>query len=503
MKRRGDNTRHDGMGIAARRAAALAMSALALGFAASCDSPSSDERALASARRAMAALHSGPDAPAADVQKAVQTEVVTTLRGVGERLPGATGASAWALLAQAQAGLAQLDAAQAASADARLLNIATQARSVADLYSAQHALATALERHDPRATITDLDQQARALEGELTKAQAARQREVERLEKLQAQAAEETRLAKEQRVAELSRRATASHAAPAERAAGYEDAHKLARNAATHEKKAAEIEAEAALVKPLIGVHDLDIARITTQRELIGASKAQIEQAAKESGLQAVESREDARAAGESLAGRLEELDALLTGESTAKHEAAASGFASAVAAARNAVKNVGTGEAKLGASVALAGYLQSLGDLRGSHAQALGAVTALVATVKGVTPPVGDAAALEASLARLAELRAKADEAAAQAYDGARAALNGSGAKGETAEKIKALQALLPGAPKTEAPPAGTDGIPAPEGAPAPPEEGAPTEQPPPAAQEPTPENAEPPPSAQPAPGV
>lgn len=499
VKRSGDNTRHNGMGRPARRAAALAMSAVTLGFAASCDSPSADERALASARRAMAALHSGPDAPAADVQKAVQTEVVTTLRGVGERLPGATGASAWALLAQAQAGLAQLDAMQAASADARLLNIATQARSVADLYAAQHALAAALERHDPRAAITDLDQQARALEGEMSKAQAARQREVERLEKLKAAAAEETRLAKEQRVAELSRRATASQAAPAERAAGYEDAHTIARTAATHEKKAAEIEAEAALVKPLIGVHDLDIARITTQRELIGASKAQIEQAAKESGLQAVESREDARAASEALAGRLEELDALLTGESTAKHEAAASGFASAVASARNAVKNVGTGEAKLGASVALAGYLQSLGDLRGSHAQTLGAMTALVATVKGVTPPVGDAAALEASLARLAELRAKADEAAAQAYDGARAALNGSGAKGETAEKIKALQALLPGAPKAEAP------VPAPEGTAVPPEGGAPTEEPPPAAQEPAPENAEPPPPppAQPAPGA
>lgn len=449
-----------------RFAGALLCAGLALG-AGACDRLSADEAALASARRSMRALHSGPDAPGPDVQRAVQTEVVTALRPVADRLKGASSAAAWGLMAQAQAGLAQLDASQAAEADARLLNLATQARSSADLYAAQHALASALEKNDPRAAVTDLDQQARSLDAELVKAQGARDKEAERLRTLEAAAAEQTRLANEQRAAELARRATAAEAAPAQRATGYEEAHVIARRAAAFERRAAEIEAEAALVRPLIGVHSLEIDRITRQKQLTGAGKQQLEQSAAASVAQAAEARKGAIAASESLATRLAALDELLVGESTAKNDAAAAGFNGAVASARNAVKQSGQGEAKLSASVALASYLQSLGDIRASHAQTLRAVQATVEVVCSLTPPVGDAAALEASIARLTEMRARADEAAAQAYDGARAALNSAGGRGETADRIKTLASLLPGAPPAEAPPA--EPAPAPEGAPAP----------------------------------
>ncbi len=437
------NSKRSGTRVALA-AGLFASAAVALG---GCGRPTADQEALAKSRRSMLALTGGADAATVTARKQVQTEVLGSLKGVPERLSQAgEQAAAWMLTAQAQAGLAQIDAETATTLERQRMGLVAEARSLAGLYDSHEALAAAMESKDFGPDLASLDGALRetdALAGEAAKAKADAEQRVAGLE-----AAAKARLdqAREARDAEQKARDGARQAAAEARAALYEQAYEAGRRADGFEKEASDLQAQAAVFRPQVAVALVDIDRARRQREMLTLSRKAVEERASQAKQQAAAVRAESAKAAEQFAAVVKRIEDLTAGDLGRAYDSAVSGYGQAQQAMSKAVQAAGEDKAPL--AVAIGQFAQAAADLHSSRARGLGVVRDVLAWSASLKPAMPAAAQVSALLAAVNEKHAAAVASAGQAYDKARSALNGSGARGEIAERLKAVSAMLPGAP-------------------------------------------------------
>lgn len=445
-------------GAGLRLGAGLALTASVL---AGCGRPSAEEEALGKARRAMLAMHAGSAPAPAQARRAVHQDVLKTLQNIPERLQGSGAqASAWMLISQAQSGLALIDAQTAMDLDRRALNLITEARAMAELFASHSAFAAAIEAKDfgpdiagLTKTMTEIDQQA----GEAIAAKLASEKKVA---DLTAAANAKLAQARSEREKEQKAKAEAQSAPASTRSALFDRAFAMGRVADGLEREAADIQAQANLIRPQVGVAELDIERAERQKQLLALSRKDIEGRAAQAKEQAAQVRAEAAKAAADFAARLKAIEELRAGDQAKAYDAAIAGLNQAQQSMKKAAAAAGEGKTPM--AVAVGSDAQTLGDVQASRARATAALRDLVLWASTLKPALPESAGLAALAASLGEARSAASASAGTQYDAARSAYAGSGARGETADRLKAVGAMLPGAPPPEPPPAPAEPAPA-----------------------------------------
>lgn len=441
-----------------------------------CGKSSPAERALASSQMAMKNLHAGVTPAPAETRRSTQQKVLADLRGAVDGLTGGAQVAGLMLLSEAQAGLAQLDAEAATAAAARLSAGVRELRAAAGLYASQAALAGALSNFDVSGDRDALGEQARSIESELASASQEKRRREGELAALEAKSAGLLEEARSLRAEESRVRAEAAGMAASARAPELERARLISRQADGLEKEAAQTRALAGQVGPLIAVADLEIERLTTQKSLLATASKEI--TARESARteQSASARRGAEEAAGQVAATLARLESIRSEAFTGSFDGAAQGYRQAIGSAKRALSVQGVSDNRTTAQIAVGGLEQSLGGLEETRARALETYVLALEWIAGLEPALAQHGEVESALTGAREGALQANGAALEMFESARNTYQSSGARGDLAERVEKLLALLPGARSAEETPLEDDSMPpepAPEGEVAP-EEGA-----------------------------
>mgnify|MGYP001401246198 CR=1 FL=1 len=425
---------------------------------AGCSRESDAQAAVRTARQKVLAINSGASPATPSLRVQVYTDVQNSLRPAVESLEGAEAAAALTLLGEAQTGLAEVSAANAASFDNALLSLVSQARSAAGLYVSQSALATAMASYDPSRTLEDLREAGSDFQADLVAVQASRDALQQKLDALTQAADAKAAQARENRLAAAKIRTESANLDPAARAAAAQRAFEASRVADGYDREAADLRAQAAVVRPQVATADIDIQRWRRQIELATLARTNLQSAV----AARLEQAGAARAVADEAAARFDQvvaqIEALRTGDSASSYDSAASAYTAGVATFRRASTAVSSPELRGPMAISLAQAQGSLADVRRSQARSLEVVAGLYADAAALSP----ALPRSADYAALAEtVGAKVDEllaAASEGYANAERSLASAGLRGEMREQADRIGAMLTEASQR------TSGEPAPE---------------------------------------
>lgn len=414
-----------------------------LALAGGCGGETSAERTLREARAQMLALHTGADAAPPTMREQTYKAVAASLQPAAGDLDGAAAASAQRLLADAQAGLGHLRAAEASEHARRLRNLMGRARTAAEHHAAYVAAAQALEGVDTTPqmdALRDLVEDMRADLAELGEVRGITRGE---LEGVRSRAEAELDSARELRSEAERVRSGAAEASAAERARAAERAFELERRADGHEKQAAEWFAQLAQAEPRADMLDLDYANIEKRIGLVQDAGQRLGQRA--AAREEIEAQQRAMAVetAQRFTELLGEVESLLTGPFGESVREGVRSYENAARSMRSAAQILGRQAAGVRA-VELAAIRQSLASLQRVEARTLESVAAMMRWAADLEPAMLDGGALRARAGELQSASDAALAAAAESYRTAREDLAASGARGEDAARIEALAQLI-----------------------------------------------------------
>lgn len=423
---------------------ALALACGGVAGLSGCSKESDAQAAVRVSRQKVLAINSSeiPATPTLRVQ--VYSEVQNSLRSAVESLQGAEAVAGLTLLGEAQTGLAEVSAANAATFDNALLSLVSQARSAAGLYVSQSALATAMASYDPSRTLEDLREAGSDFQADLVAVQASRDALQQKLDALTQAADAKAAQARESRLAAARIRSESANLDPAARAAAAQRAFEASRVADGYDREAADLAAQAAVVRPQVATADIDIQRWRRQIELATLARTNLQSAVAARQEQA----DAARAVADEAAARFDQvvaqIEALRTGDAGAAYDSAATAYTAGVATLRRASTAVSSPEVKGPTAISLAQAQGSLADVRRSQARTLEVIAGLYADAATLSP----ALPRSAEYASLAEtVGAKVDEllaAAAEGYTNAERSLASAGLRGDMRAQADRIGAML-----------------------------------------------------------
>lgn len=435
LRRGGRGTR-----LMAWRVAAAAGMALGAFVLTGCDGESDATVAIRTAAiklEAMAPAGTGPASEAA--RRQVYGDVAQSLSKVATAGTPSENATAQVLLAEAQSGLAQLQATEASRLESEALNLQRRLRAAQADWTVRSARAAASEAYDPAPEFAEIDAQVAEKQQQI-QAEESRRAEVQsRIDGLRAESEAMLARASEGHANEGRLRQQSLEASAVDGARLLEEAVRVKRDADALEVEAGNLEAQAAKIEPQIGEIDLTIEKLRKQIADLAAAKADVEARAQSAREDASQSRQAAAAIAGEIDEMAAELAALRSGPIAEAHQEAARLYGAAISAARNANK-----DSRAAAQLALGKAQQSLGDVHWTRAQGLTAYANTLTALAETQPPLPRAqefaAAAEAARAQAAE----ALTAAGEAYTAAHGAYGSAGAKGEAAQRVESLQGRL-----------------------------------------------------------
>ncbi|MFM9994492.1 MAG: hypothetical protein ACKVU4_01680 [Phycisphaerales bacterium] len=429
-------------GWAARVAACVGGAAVGLAPA-GCEENSPLADAISASTIKLAALSPGGSAAASEAYKArVYTDVVKALQPLAGKGTASQNASAYVLLAQAQVGLADAEADNAAQVERDSLNTLTLVEGALREWK-HHNVQAATAVYDPNPELADIDTQARE-RADAMRAERAKKAEIDgRVSQLRAQARALAKDAGGKRAeqAQLSRQASNESAVKGEET--LRRAAAIGREADGLEGEAADLEAQAAVIEPQGDQVQNAIDRLTSQTASLERTRTEVQQRAATAAEQVKASRDLATTAARDIEKFVGELTLARGGGEggAAPYAAAVAGYQKAATTAKTGAKDAnGRGMALLTAG----GAKQSLGDVHWARAHGLARV---LETLEGLTkskPPLPNANRYQAQANETREARTAALDAATAAYQEAVEAYKGAGSTGDARERFQRVNERL-----------------------------------------------------------
>lgn len=381
----------------------------------------------------------GTAVPGDEFRIAEYRNAIEILQEVSTQGSEAQNAAAALMIARAQMGLAEVPATELAAVNQRLYDLVAEVRGELGVWSSLNSLAETAASFNPDEDLarinTKIQERDAAIEAERTAAEAVRATVAD----LEGRAEQASSAASELRQQETELRQRANALEPREALPLHEQAASVRREADAFDMQAEKLMAEADTIRPEIGDHDLEIGRLTQQRDLLVTSTQEL--AAK-----AVEGREEARRLREQaaeVATRIEDavnrMESLRTGDATTKLEAAKSAYETALTSAGRAR----AGD-RSGAALAAGEIQQTLGNMLGTHSAALTIAADILTQIAEARTPLPGAASIQTTAQ---SYRAQAETARASAVEtlvGARESFEGAGLRAEEAERIERINAEL-----------------------------------------------------------
>lgn len=389
---------------AAKWASAVTLSLLAVALV-GCQGEDSGAAELSQVERELATLHPGGSAAAPSAQRqAVYTRSIATLEKVARSGDNAQQSAANLLIARTQAGLAQINADEAAQIEKRLLDRATRLRAVYGFALSRNAFAAALATVDTAPERATLETAIAQVDQRQTEAQRIRSGLQRKTDQLSADAQERSRSAKAIRVqaGSLSSKAIGSSAVEAAKLTA--SAYELQRKAARDEVESARLTAQIEKITPRIAEQDLLLTSLRQERAQLADAKARVDQRTQDASQQRQLALADAQLAVKKAGDALDSMEEIRTGPlAQAWSEALKHAQDSAAAAGR--IRSMD----RAAAAIVLGDAQQRLGEIHLATARSLDRWLHLLDSLRDSDPGT--------SLAdRFGEIRARVESELAQA---------------------------------------------------------------------------------------
>lgn len=368
---------------------ALAGLAVAMG---GCDGDSASAQALRQANEKLVALTpDGGNTPSLAFRGKVYNEIVTLLRPVADRGTAGQNASANLLISHAQAGIAEVPAADAASLERSSLNQIQGVRDLLGQYLSLSALSEAAGKYDPTPELTEIEKQIKDKDDQRV-AEAQRKAAIDAQVadiRSQSKAKSDASRGKRQEAGALKSSVTTQTATQAETT--LRQAAEISRQADALDVEASTLDARAAQISPQSTEIQLQLDRLAAQKSLLEKARADVQKRSQTAKANATEAAASAAAAAASLKKALASLDEMRSGDLAKATDQAMTAYQAAAAAAKKAAA-----EARGAAQMALGNAQQALGDLAWNKAHGLASYADLLESIATATPALSDAAAVK-----------------------------------------------------------------------------------------------------------
>ncbi len=413
-----------------------ATSALALLLAAGgCDESGPAATALDKATVKLTALSPGGTAPATPAYKVqILNEVITSLKANAERGTPSQNAAALILIGQAQAGLAETPATEAAEHQRVMFNLLTGVEGALAQWQINNAAAEAASGYDPAPALAEIEAESKDRDEAVARAEARKTEVDASIKRLLDEAASTAETAKGRRAtqADLANQVAGESAVRGEELIKQSAA--IGREADALEAGAADLEAQAAKIAPESDEITLAIQRLTSQRSLLDQSRAEIVARAAAYAATARTARQEAAKDAVEIERIVGELQQASSEGGAGAYNKAVEGYqAAAATAARVTMDPVARPQAKLTEGSAK----HSLGDVHWARAHGLARLIETLDALANAKPPLPQAATYKAMAEEARASRAAALEGATEAYQDAFEAYEGAGAKGEAQDRM------------------------------------------------------------------
>ena len=381
----------------------------------------------------------GTGVPGDEFRISEYTAAVTTLRPIAAAGTDAQNAAAALMIARAQVGLAEPAATSINTANQDLHALVSELRSAGSEWATLNSLAETAASFDPsqeQSQINERIQQRDATVAAARKASETVKAQVAELEQLARQASQN---ASDLRVQEEQLRGDAAKLSAQEALPLHKQAAKVRREADAYEVISERHLAKAATIRPEIQDHELEINRLTQQRDLLVASSQEVAAKAVQGRNEAAKLREQAAETAQRLDRLVSKINAFRRGEIKTALDAVTEAYSTAAASAGSAR----AGD-RSGSQLAVGEIQQTLGNLLSVHASTLEfAALALSQIAETRTPlPNADTVAAAATSMRADANMAKANALAA--FTAARDGFDGASLSGEASDRINAVKSDL-----------------------------------------------------------
>ncbi len=412
--------------------AAVAGMSVALG----CDQGTTPEQITSAQAKLLSVSAGGLSAPT-ETRRRVYQSVVSNLQSTAGDLEGVAAETAASLMGEAQAGLAQIELAEALDPAGEVAALLSSARIAASEFANQSAIAGAMRSGDSGADLDRIATEAQRVAQEIEQARMDREGLVAQVAQLNRRQQEQREQGSAIRQQEAGIRRDAIRADADRRAELTEQAYRLSRRAAEFERQASDLQAQADVLLPEVRNAEIREQQLNTLAAQLDATRKSIE-AERARRLEDARSAEQvAVAAEERLAGIFDELSAALSERFDTASGEAVSASARATGTLRRANNRL-----------ALASAQQGLGDAHRLRATTFGEAAFLLNHLANLTPPPSVASDAGSLAAEVTEKSETANESAAQAYTEAANSLRSGAtrAQGEARERVNSAVAALEG---------------------------------------------------------
>ncbi len=420
--------------LGARLGVGLLLAAgLALG---ACDRKDPSGKAITGASRqmgAVAAANSTPGTSASYLEPRLSA-IRRDVKELGSDPSAMDTASASVISARASGGLAGIKASQASMLEADARRQALVVYAALDAYTAQASFAAGLEQFDPAPETKRLTDEVGVKEQEISKAAAVKRQLQDEAGKLESDAQTALSAAQAERTTEASVRSGAQNLTGQAKTDLITKANVHRRGADGHDKRAADLRAQGAVLAPRIEGADRELTHLTGQRKLLQDAQAEIQAMSTASKQRAAEARASVATSAESISTDIATLEKTRA-EIDAPAKAAADGYRSAAGEARKAAQGASR-EGKGAATLAAAGYLADAGGVMAMRADGFRAQAALLEALADAKPTLPGADKYAASAADARKGEEVARKAAGELFGQAKDAVAGAGG----GEELKAL---------------------------------------------------------------
>jgi len=434
MSRTISHTRH------ARATISAVLVACGLAFATGCLEEDEVSPALKAASQQLEALGApGSSVPGDDFRLGEYRGVIATLKPVASAGTKVQNAAASLMIARAQVGLAEPTAIALNDLNQRFYDRASDLRSEHAEWATLSSLAETAVSFDPSEEQAQINEKIQERDAAIIAEQIKSEVVTIRVAELEQLAQQAMASAGDLRIKEEQSRNDAGKLSAREALPLHEQAAAFRREADKFEVNAEMQMAIADTIRPQINDHEVEINRLTSQRDLLVANSQEVAAKAVQGRHEAKGLREQAEETAQRIDRIVSKIESLRTGEAQSAFDAMTEAFDTAASSAGRAISGN-----RSGANLAKGEIRQSQGILVGAHASTLEFVASIldqVAQTRTPLPNSGTIASVSASMQADSDTR---KAAALETFTQARDAFEGTSLRGEASDRIDSVIAEL-----------------------------------------------------------
>lgn len=381
----------------------------------------------------------GSGVPGDDFREREYLEAINILRPIASSGSDAQNAAAALMMSRAEFGLAEPKLKIVTAVDAQLYALVSALRAEYTEWSSLNSLAETAESFDPAPEQADINAKIQEREQAIAEAQQSAQAVKTRVAELESQAKEASDQAADLRVREQEVRNQTATLSARDALPLHEEAAKLRREADAFEVTAETLMSQAETIRPEIIDQDLEVERLTQQRDLLVASAQEVADKAVEGRDEAAQLREQATQTATRIGDLVQQLETLRTGDAQTAIDEAKSSLETAASSAGRA-----RSADRTGAQLATGEIQQAMGTTLAAHASTLRHAATILDQIANARAPLPTQSTITSVQSSFAGAADTTEAEALEAFIAARDAFDGSSVRGEASDRIDTVKAEI-----------------------------------------------------------